>query len=441
MWISQFFILSPRGDCIITKDFRGDQDPMLHDIFFRKVKFWEKGDAPPVFTLDELSFIYIRRNSLLIACTTRYNVSPTVSIELLNRLAKVFKDYCGVLTEESIRKNFILIYELVDEMLDYGYPQTTSTEMLKICVHNEALSVAPTPTATSVLMSMTSNSKTKSSAASNIPISVGGLGKGGKQKNEIYVDILEKLNVLFNSQGNVINSSIDGSILMKSFLAGNPELRLALNEDLVIGKGSGQYGSVVLDDCNFHECVHLDEFDSSRAIHFIPPDGEFSVLNYRITGDFPSPFKIYPSVEESGPYKIELVVLVRADIPDGTRGSNVTIRIPVPRCTSGVFIEHPMEVQGSSSEYLQSDKKVVWTIQKFAGGSEMSIRVKITLDQPVTAVIKKELGPISMGFEIPQYNVSKLCVRYLRISETHKDYNPHRWVRYITQSSSFVCRL
>ena len=30
---------------------------------------------------------------------------------------KVFKDYCGVLTEESIRKNFILIYELVDEMM------------------------------------------------------------------------------------------------------------------------------------------------------------------------------------------------------------------------------------------------------------------------------------------------------------------------------------
>ena len=33
-----------------------------------------------------------------------------------------------------------------------------------------------------------------------------------------------------------MNSSIDGCIQMKSFLAGNPELRLSLNEDLVIGK-------------------------------------------------------------------------------------------------------------------------------------------------------------------------------------------------------------
>lgn len=35
--IGQFFILSPRGDTIINKDFRGDQIPNLHDIFFRKV--------------------------------------------------------------------------------------------------------------------------------------------------------------------------------------------------------------------------------------------------------------------------------------------------------------------------------------------------------------------------------------------------------------------
>ena len=62
-----------------------------------------------------------------------------------------------------------------------------------------------------------------------------------------------------------MNSSIDGSIQMKSYLSGNPELSLALNEDLVIGKG-GNYGSVILDDCNFHECVRLDQFESQRIL-------------------------------------------------------------------------------------------------------------------------------------------------------------------------------
>ena len=37
MSIHQFFILSPRGDSIITKDFRGDAPIAMHDAFFHKV--------------------------------------------------------------------------------------------------------------------------------------------------------------------------------------------------------------------------------------------------------------------------------------------------------------------------------------------------------------------------------------------------------------------
>lgn len=374
-------------------------------------------------------------------CTTRFNVSPSYTLELLNRLAKVFKDYCGILTEESIRKNFILIYELLDEMIDYGYPQMTSTEMLKSCIHNEAIVTAPSGLSSTTSMIMNMASKTKSSAASSLPVSVGVSNKGSKNKNEIYVDIVERLTVLFNANGYVVNSSIDGSILMKSFLSGNPELRLALNEDLVIGKGGGSYGSVVFDDCNFHECVHLDEFESTRTLHFIPPDGEFSVLNYRITADFRYPFKIFPSIDETGPNKIELLILVRSDIPEGSHATNVAFKIPVPRSTIQATMEFNTDNPGCVAEFSSAEKKILWNIRKVSGGSEVSIRCKITLDQPITSVIKREIGPITMGFEIPMHNASNLQVRYLRISETHRSYNPFRWVRYITQSTSYVCRV
>lgn len=353
-------------------------------------------------------------------------------------MAKVFKDYCGILTEESIRKNFILIYELLDEMLDYGYPQITSTEMLKNCVHNEAIVVTKPSIATSMLNNISTT--TKASNAANVPITMMNT-RNGNNKNEIYVDIVERLTILFNNTGYVVNSSIDGSILMKSYLSGNPELRLALNEDLVIGKGSNTYGSVVLDDCNFHECVHLDEFETSRTLHFLPPDGEFAVLNYRITADYRAPFKLYPSIEESGVYKLDAIILLRADIPEANYGSNVILRLPVPKNTVSVLSEFSIEMPGCSTEYNNNDKKVIFNIRKFNGSSEISMRARITLDTPVTAMHKKEIGPISMSFEIPMYNVSNLQVRYLRISETHASYNPCRWVRYITQSSSYVCRM
>lgn len=34
---------------------------------------------------------------------------------------------------------------------------------------------------------------------------------------------------------------------------------------------------------------------------------------------------------------------------------------------------------------------MLWTIRKFAGGSELGLRIKITLDQPVTAAHKREV--------------------------------------------------
>jgi len=150
---------------------------------------------------------------------------------------------------------------------------------------------------------------------------------------------------------------------MKSYLSGNPELRLALNEDLVIGKGT-TYGSVVLDDCNFHECVRLDEFEAQRTLHFVPPEGEFSVLNYRITADYRPPFKIFPAIEETAPYKIEIICMVRAEIPETQHAANVVIRIPLPRNTVSATCELSSgQVRSFPNEHIPTNISQRHTIQ------------------------------------------------------------------------------
>ena len=40
-------------------------------------------------------------------------------------------EYFKELEEESIRDNFVIIYELMDEMMDFGYPQTTESKILQ----------------------------------------------------------------------------------------------------------------------------------------------------------------------------------------------------------------------------------------------------------------------------------------------------------------------
>ena len=51
--------------------------------------------------------------------------------------ARRMQDYCGLLSEEAVRKNFVLLYELLDEVIDYGYAQNSSSEALKEFVLNE----------------------------------------------------------------------------------------------------------------------------------------------------------------------------------------------------------------------------------------------------------------------------------------------------------------
>ncbi len=43
----------------------------------------------------------------------------------------------GKLEEESIRDNFVVIHELLDEMLDFGYPQVTNTKLLQEFIKTE----------------------------------------------------------------------------------------------------------------------------------------------------------------------------------------------------------------------------------------------------------------------------------------------------------------
>ena len=70
-----------------------------------------------------------------------------------------------------------------------------------------------------------------------------------------------------------------------------------------------------MDDIHFHECAKVENFDADQTVVLRPPDGEFTILNYRISDDFPIPFQIYPTVEDMGQYRVDLIVKVINRLP------------------------------------------------------------------------------------------------------------------------------
>jgi len=433
---SQFFILSLRGDILIFRDFRNEIGKYTTDQFFRRANMpaSDEGDDP-IFHIDGTQFLYSKKNGMYFVFTAKTNVSPALSVELLDRIAAVIKDYCGVLTEEAIRKNFMLVYELVDEIIDFGYPQSSTSEVLKAYVKSVPIVVDTEKRSeflTAVIKTKTTSSKTANQSVTN---------KEQKKKDEIFVDLLEKITVHFGPNGQVTLAEVEGAIIIKSFIKGIPKIKMGLNEDLIIGKSPDimNHGKLCLDQCNFHECCRFSEWDIDRTLVFFPPDGEFALIKYRCTDAFDSPFKIYSYLEDPGHNQLDIIIKITSEFPAELNANKVRLTCKLPRAT--VSASGELETNDLSTyEFDAKSKTILWNLGKLRGSYTTSIRIKLNLEDSV-GNFKREVGPIGLDFEIPMYRCSQMQIRYLRALDNEKELKPYRWVRSITKADSYMARI
>ena len=85
--ISQLFILAPNGHTIIHKDFRAEVSKEASETFLRRIL--EKTESSPIFNIDGVNYLCVKKNGIFFLATTVYNVQPALVIELLTQLTKV----------------------------------------------------------------------------------------------------------------------------------------------------------------------------------------------------------------------------------------------------------------------------------------------------------------------------------------------------------------
>ncbi|GMR55958.1 hypothetical protein PMAYCL1PPCAC_26153, partial [Pristionchus mayeri] len=81
-------------------------------------------------------------------------------------------------------------------------------------------------------------------------------------KNEVFLDVVESVNLMTNSSGSVVRSEVLGSIRARSQLSGMPECRLGLNDMAIFqqeGKRKMGRAGVAMEDVKFHQCVRLSK--------------------------------------------------------------------------------------------------------------------------------------------------------------------------------------
>lgn len=441
--IGGLFIYNHKGEVLISRVYRDDIGRNAVDAFRVNVIHARQQVRSPVSNIARTSFFHIKRANIWVAGVTKQNVNAAMVFEFLNKLVSVMQSYFGKITEENIKNNFVLIYELLDEILDFGYPQNTDTGVLKTFITQQGIK--------------SQSKEEQSQITSQVTGQIAWRREGIKyRRNELFLDVLEYANLLMSPQGQVLSAHVAGRVVMKSYLSGMPECKFGINDKLVMdSKGVGKISNlgvsgggsddanrsgkpvVVIDDCQFHQCVKLSKFETEHSISFIPPDGEFELMRYRTTKDISLPFRIIPLVREINRTRMEVKAVLKSTFKPSLLGQKIEVRIPTPLNTAGVQL---LCLKGKA-KYKSSDNAIVWKIKRMAGMKETQLSAEIELLE-TDSKKKWTRPPISMNFEVP-FAPSGFKVRYLKVFEPKLNYSDHdviKWVRYIGRSGLYETR-
>jgi AP-2 complex subunit mu-1 len=434
--ISGVLLISTRGENLISRYFRDDIARSTVETFRTQVIAAKKAnESVPIVNYDNTSFLYCRQNDVYLVACTKKNANAPLIFQFLYRMIEIFRAYFGGrFDEETVRKHYVVVYELFDECMDYGYPQVTAVNLLQSYIkHGEAKgdgTVAGEPG--------TSESGITSEITGNVDWRTA--GKYKYRKNEVFIDVLEAVNLLMSSKGQVLRSDVSGKVICKSYLSGMPECKFGLNDKLVMDKEKRNAarrasGGIAIDDVTFHRCVKLGQFEHDRTINFIPPDGEFKLMEYRITNNVNLPFRVIPVIVEHGKSRVEYEIKIKGNFSSRLFASHVTVKIPTPPNTARCSFEPAF----GRAKYNANDKAIIWKMKRFPGDASFVLRAEAKLlhvmdDKPWSR------PPILMEFQVPMFTSSGLHVRFLKVFE-RSNYETIKWVRYMTRAGQYQIRI
>ncbi|RHY04934.1 hypothetical protein DYB36_008096 [Aphanomyces astaci] len=339
--IQSMFIITSTGEIIIEKHWRGITNRTVCDFFVEEVNKYKLREISPLFV-----------------------------IEFLHRVVAVFRDYFGSFEESAIKDNFSTVYQLLEEMLDNGYPLTTEPNALKAMV-------APPSTVNRIaaIVSSRVSDQLPDGAISNIPWRKAGVKY---TQNEIYFDVVEEIDAIIDSHGQMLSCEVNGTINGHSRLSGVPDLTMVFVDPSVI------------DDCSFHPCVRYARYERERVISFVPPDGHFEV--------------------------------------------DITVQITFPKSVRTV----DANTETGSCLFDDATKTLKWTVGKFNPKKAASPSLKAAIVLQQGAAVPDEKPMVLLGFKVPFTTVSGLAVETLVL--TNENYKPYKGVRTLTQAGRFQIR-
>jgi len=236
--------------------------------------------------------------------------------------------------------------------------------------------------------------------------------------NEVFFDFVEDLDAILNNNGGVVTSQVWGKVRCNAKLSGTPDILLTFANPSM------------LQDCSFHPCVRLQRWVRDKTLSFVPPDGNFTLMEYRLGSAMGSgsatsqahaaPFTMKNDIdisENGGSFDLSFVPRV---LSTSRTLENVTIQLFLGDGATGA---NCMTTGAGGWMYDVRERTLRWTIPIASASSTYSLRGTFTSQDKYPRISTA----LNVTFQQNQANFSALKLQDLKV--TREAYKPFRGVR------------
>ncbi|KAI4342903.1 hypothetical protein MLD38_027467 [Melastoma candidum] len=407
------FLLSDSGEVMLEKQLTGHRVDRSICAWFWDHAVSHGDQALQVIASPTHYLFQICREGITFLACSQVEMPPLMGIEFLCRVADVLSDYLGGLNEDVIKDNFVIVYELLDEMIDNGFPLTTEPTILREMI-------APPNIVSKVLSVVTGSSsnmseKLPSSTASCVPWR---MTEPKYSNNEIYVDLIEEMDAVVNRDGNLVKCEIYGEVKVNCHLSGLPDLTLAFSNPKI------------LDDVRFHPCVRFRPWESHQILSFVPPDGQFQLMSYRVRKLKSIPIYLKPQLtSDAGTCRLNLLVGIRND--PGKVVEMIAVQFKLPDCVSSADLN-----SNCGTVNILSNKTCSWSIGRIPKDKTPSMTGTLAL---APGLDRLHVFPtFQVGFKIMGIAMSGLLID--RLDFKNLPTRPYKGFRAQTQAGHYEVR-
>ncbi|KAI0346996.1 clathrin adaptor mu subunit [Trametopsis cervina] len=416
MAIDGVIILDHNGLPIVQSGFRSSNPayPLLHIDAVKTAlsKASRPADVDPVLYVPSLQHdmpsacCHLNHGDLRLLCPVSGNIDPLYVFAFLRTFVDILQEYLGHISAETLKDNFDVVYQLLEETLDAsGHPSTTYPNALRdIVLPPSLLQKVLTVAGVTGLASSASNAHP---FASPIPWRKTGVRYNS---NEIFFDIVEELKAVLNKNGAPVVSTVWGKVVSNCRLSGTPDLTLVFSNPQVLA------------DCSFHPCVRLPRWTRDKSLSFVPPDGRFTLMEYRYTPPglhpvaVPFLMKATINVEDSrGTFDLNLSSRLTTKVID-----KLTVEWYLGNGASGASC---IASNNASWTFDPRTLTLKWEMKSVPPSSSYNLRGSFTS----TSQSPRPSRALHIAFEIAQHSFSSLKVDQLKL--TGELYKPFKGLR------------